>query len=63
MDETALQRLLDKDAIRDCIHRYCRGIDRADEAALLSSYWPDAYDNHGAYAGPVEGFFDRVRAS
>ena len=58
-----LQELLDREAIRDCIHRYCRGIDRADEAALLSSYWPEAYDNHGAYAGPVSGFFEQVRAA
>lgn len=53
--------LLAREAIRDCLYRYARGIDRADEAALLSAYWPDAYDNHGAYAGPVSGFFDRVR--
>ncbi|WP_352842599.1 hypothetical protein [Mesorhizobium sp. M0933] len=24
------------EAIRDCLYRYCRGIDRADEAALRS---------------------------
>lgn len=52
-----IEELLDREAIRDCIYRYCRGVDRADEASLRSSYWPDAYDNHGAYAGPVEGFF------
>ena len=40
---------MDREAIRDCIYRYCRGIDRADEAALRSSYWPDAEDRHGAY--------------
>jgi hypothetical protein len=51
-------RLADREAIRDCLYRYCRGIDRADEAALRSSYWPDATDRHGPYSGPVEGFFD-----
>ncbi|MCB1395188.1 MAG: nuclear transport factor 2 family protein [Rhodobacter sp.] len=56
-------RLEDREAIRDCLYRYCRGIDRADEAALLSSYWPDATDCHGATSGPVLEFFDRVRAS
>ena len=60
-DAAALQRLLDREAIRDCIYRYCRGIDRADEAALRSSYWPDAWDNHGAYAGPVDGFVAMAR--
>jgi hypothetical protein len=53
-----LTELLDREAIRDCIYRYCRGIDRADEAALRSSYWPDAQDRHGAYSGPVEGFIE-----
>jgi len=52
-----LQSLLDREAIRDCLARYCRGIDRADEATLRSSYWPDATDCHGSYNGPVEGFF------
>lgn len=63
IDETKLQELLDREAIRDCIHRYCRGIDRADEAALVSSYWPDAHDNHGAFAGSAPEFFAWVRAA
>lgn len=49
--------LLDREAIRDCLYRYCRGVDRADEAALRGAYWPDATDQHGPYSGPVEGFF------
>jgi SnoaL-like domain len=52
-----LTELRDREAIRDCMFRYCRGIDRADEATLRSSYWPDATDCHGSYNGPVEGFF------
>jgi ketosteroid isomerase-like protein len=52
-----ITELMDRESIRDCIYRYCRGIDRADEAALRSSYWPDAIDSHGAYSGSVEGFF------
>ena len=57
IEDARLTELLDREAIRDCIYRYCRGIDRADEAALRSSYWPDATDRHGPYSGPVEGFF------
>jgi len=53
-----IAELLDREAIRDCIYRYCRGVDRADEAALRSAYWPDATDRHGPYSGPVEGFFE-----
>ena len=51
MSATDLQALLDREAIRDCLYRYCRGIDRADEAALRSAYWPDATDCHGAWNG------------
>ncbi|MGE4244262.1 nuclear transport factor 2 family protein [Ramlibacter sp.] len=53
---TSLQDLLDREAIRECLHRYCRGIDRADEEALRSAYWPDATDSHGAYKGSASGF-------
>lgn len=56
MDQAKLSELLDREAIRDCLYRYCRGIDRADEAALRSAYWPDATDRHGVYSGPAEGF-------
>lgn len=61
MPQLDLDELCSREAIRDCLFRYARGIDRADEAALMSAYWPDAYDSHGAYSGPVAGFFERVR--
>ena len=57
MPQDKITELLDREAIRDGIYRYCRGVDRADEAALRSAYWPDATDQHGPYSGPVEGFF------
>jgi SnoaL-like protein len=52
-----ITELLDREAIRDCIYRYCRGVDRAEEASLRGAYWPDATDQHGPYSGPVDGFF------
>ncbi|WP_027168913.1 nuclear transport factor 2 family protein [Mesorhizobium sp. WSM3224] len=58
MDQAKLTELLDREAIRDCLYRYCRGIDRADESALRSAYWPDAHDNHGTYCGSAEGFVE-----
>ncbi|MEZ5729885.1 MAG: nuclear transport factor 2 family protein [Burkholderiaceae bacterium] len=58
-----LCELMDREAIRDCIYRYCRGIDRADEDALRSAYWPDAHDSHGAYVGDAEGFVRRAMAA
>lgn len=54
----AIAALLDREAIRECIFGYCRGIDRCDEAALRASYWPDATDCHGAYRGNASGFID-----
>lgn len=56
--DAALKRLIAKDAIRDCLYRYCRGIDRADEALLRSTYWPDGTDHHGPYQGSAMGFVD-----
>lgn len=53
-----LEQLLAKDAIRDCLFRYCRGIDRADETALRSACWPDGTDHHGPYNGSASGFVD-----
>ena len=57
-----LQDLLDREAIRDCLYRYCRGIDRCDEAALRSAYWEDATDRHGAWNGSATGFIDQALA-
>lgn len=51
-----LQRLLDRQAISDCLHRYSRGIDRHDEELLGSAFHPDAVDHHGEFVGPPEVF-------
>jgi ketosteroid isomerase-like protein len=61
--EAKIQALTDRELIRDCLYRYCRGIDRVDEAALRSVYWPDAADNHGAYQGSASGFVDWALAT
>lgn len=55
-----LESLADREAIRDGLYRYCRGIDRADEAMLRSAYWPDAEDCHGAWRGSAAGFIERA---
>jgi hypothetical protein len=56
MDAKNVQELVDREAIRDCMYLYCRGVDRADENALRRSYWPEAQESHGAYKGSSEGF-------
>jgi len=53
----SLEDLLARTAITDCLHRYCRGIDRADLALVLSAFHPDAADNHsGALESAVARF-------
>jgi len=61
--EEKLQALLDREAIREAMYAYCRGIDRGDEAALRSAYWEDATDRHGAYSGSASGFIDKALLS
>jgi hypothetical protein len=53
-----VQNLIDKAEILECMHRYCRGIDRLDRAMVRSAYHADAIDDHIGYSGPVEGFLD-----
>lgn len=53
-----LQRLIDKDQIRDAIYRYAQGVDRGDWDLVRSGYHTDAYDAHGDYQGGVDGFIE-----
>jgi SnoaL-like domain len=54
--ETQLKFLLDREAIRDVIMRYCHGADRCDESMLQSVYWPDATDDHGVFSGSASNY-------
>ena len=46
------EELVDREAIRDCLWRYCRGIDRCDTDLLHSAFWPDALDSHAVPGKP-----------
>ncbi|MFT7598092.1 MAG: hypothetical protein ACI8TP_001013 [Acidimicrobiales bacterium] len=48
--------LLARQEIADVILRYARGVDRLDFDLVRSCYHPDAYDDHGSYAGDIDGF-------
>jgi len=48
--------LLDREAIRHCLMRYCRGIDRMDEELVLGVYWPEAVDEHLEFSGSPREF-------
>lgn len=61
--DAKVEQLFDREMIRDCLYRYCRGIDRGDEETLRTTYWPDAVDNHGPYQGSASGFIEWAVAS
>lgn len=51
-----LQELLDREAIRDCVLRYARGLDRHDPEIYSSAYHEDAIDHHGDFLGRRDDF-------
>jgi hypothetical protein len=55
-----LQTLADREAIREVLARYCRGIDRCDLELLKSVYWPDGTDDHGSFSGNAWQFAEYV---
>lgn len=57
-----LRLLFDRQEILDCGHRFCRGINRMDEAVLRSAFHPDALDDHGIYKGGIDGFVAWIRS-
>jgi len=49
-----------REQIRQVAVRYCRGVDRLDEATMRSAYWPDAIDDHGVFVGNAMEFCEMV---
>lgn len=47
--EDELLRLLAERDIRGVLLRYCRGVDRCDEALIASCFHEDARDDHGSW--------------
>lgn len=60
---TRMERLADKDEIRDVLMRYARGIDRLDVSLLRSCYHPDSYDDHGHFKGNGHEFAEFIVGS
>ena len=60
--EKALDELLARQAINDCLVRYIRGIDRHDEELIGSAYHEGALDDHTMYFGLGREFGPTVNA-
>ena len=61
MSENLLRELVDKQAIRDVLSRYCRGLDRMDKEMALSVWYPEGTaDYQGIYEGTGHGFIEWV---
>lgn len=58
MRDVAVAELLDKQAIREVVLRYCRGVDRLDRALVRSCFHADAEDHHGNFQGGVAELLD-----
>jgi ketosteroid isomerase-like protein len=64
IDEKALQKLIDKDAIRDLVLSYSRAIDRKDVELLRDLYTDDATDTHGdSFDGPADKYCEFIAGS
>lgn len=56
-------RVADEFAIRQVLAVHCRGVDRADEAALKSAYWQDAEVEYGGFNGSAHVFCEALPTS
>lgn len=53
-----VRELWDREAIRQCVHRYARGVDRFDRDLIASAFHPDCLDEHGKFVGTPGEFVD-----
>lgn len=60
-DRLDLAALLDREAIRDCIHRCALANDMRDSVAWKAAYWPDALEDHPPlFCGNAHAFVDAM---
>ena len=53
-----VRQLADREAIRECLFRYARSIDRRDRPLLDSVFWPNAATDYGFFSGPAHEMAD-----
>ena len=54
--EQAIQELIDREAIRDCVVRLARGEDRRSAELISASWWPEATFDYGVYSGDFSAY-------
>jgi hypothetical protein len=54
------ERIADRLAVTDVLHRHSRGLDRSEADLIRDCYWPDAELDYGVYKGPAQAFADLV---
>jgi hypothetical protein len=59
-EQTAVQRLIDENAVKKVVVDYCHGIDFLDEDLLRSTYWDDATEDHQPFLGNALEYFTWV---
>jgi len=57
MTDTAIETLLNKQAITEVLYRYCRAMDRIDREATLGVWHPDGTCNYSSTAGVPDMLF------
>ncbi len=60
VSQQEIDRCKDRQAICDCLLRYCRGVDRLDATLLKTAYHEDATDDHGIFNGNAWEFADFI---
>jgi hypothetical protein len=53
-----LRRLLDRQAILDCVTQFSRAVDRFDRELALAAFHPDAIADYGPLVGSREALYD-----
>ena len=56
--QATVRELQDREAIKQCVFRYCRGADRLDRELMASAYHADGIEEHGKFVGNGIEFVD-----
>lgn len=62
MTDPEVARILDRQAITDCLHRYAEAIDRCDNDLLAELFEADAALDYGVFTGSFTEFLEHRRS-